>query len=240
MIPKKIHYCWFGGNPLPENVKKYIETWKKFCPDYEIIQWDESNFDVEQNLYCKQAYQSKKWAFVSDYVRLKVLFDYGGIYMDADVEVCKSFDDLLEYNAWSGFESETKIPTGTMAACRENEWIGYLLKYYDDAYFIKQDGSFDITTNVIIITRLTKEKYNVALNNKYQVFGNNCALFPFDYLCAKSWRTGKVIKSRNTYTVHHFAGSWQSDTAKLKKYIRIFLISLLGENNFENIKKLVW
>lgn len=95
MIPKVIHYCWFGCKPLPEDVKRYIKTWKKYCPDYEIKEWNESNFDVKQNQYCREAYEAKKWAFVSDYVRLKVLYDYGGVYMDTDVEVCKPLDHSL-------------------------------------------------------------------------------------------------------------------------------------------------
>ncbi len=94
MIPKIIHYCWFGGKPLPDEVKKYMETWKKYCPYYEITEWNESNFDVNQNQYCREAYEAGKWAFVSDYARLKILYDYGGIYMDTDMEVCKAIRPL--------------------------------------------------------------------------------------------------------------------------------------------------
>lgn len=110
MIPKIIHYCWFGGKPLPDEVKKYMETWKKYCPYYEITEWNESNFDVNQNQYCREAYEAGKWAFVSDYARLKILYDYGGIYMDTDMEVCKPLDRLASYAFWSGFESESQIP----------------------------------------------------------------------------------------------------------------------------------
>ena len=106
MIPKIIHYCWFGGNPLPEQVKKMISTWKKYCPDYEIKEWNESNFNLDTCIYAKEAYTTKKWAFITDYVRLKVIYDYGGIYMDTDVEVCKNLDELLKWDAFSGFESE--------------------------------------------------------------------------------------------------------------------------------------
>lgn len=111
MIPKIIHYCWFGGKPLPDEVKYYISTWQKYCPDYEIKEWNESNFDVNQNQYCREAYETKKWAFVSDYARLKILYEYGGIYMDTDVEVCKPLDHLASYGFWSGFESESQIQT---------------------------------------------------------------------------------------------------------------------------------
>ena len=127
MIPKIIHYCWFGGQPLPEEVKKYIITWRRYCPDYEIRQWNEQNFDIIQNEYCREAYEAQKWAFVTDYVRLNVLYKYGGFYMDTDVEVCKSLENLRKYNAISGFESKTRIQTGVMGACLENEWIGFLL-----------------------------------------------------------------------------------------------------------------
>lgn len=214
LIPKKIHYCWFGGNPLTDDVKRYIDTWRKYCPDYEIIEWDESNFDVNENDYCREAYESKKWAFVTDYVRLKVLYEYGGIYMDTDVEVCKNLDGLLNFNAVSGFESKTSIPTGTLAASQGNEWIGMLLRDYDNRHFIRADGSLDLTTNVEVITRLTKEKYGIALNGKRTVFGNNYLLLPFDYLCAKSYVTGEVERTENTLTIHHFSGSWLSDEVK--------------------------
>lgn len=228
MIPKIIHYCWFGGNPLPEEAKKYIATWKKYCPDYEIREWNESNFDVSCCTYIKEAYEAKKWAFVSDYVRLKILYDYGGIYMDTDVEVCKTLDSFLKYNAWSGFESNRGIPTGTMAATVQNEWIGYLLSYYDERHFIKEDGSHDMTTNVQTITNMTKEKYGIELNNEKIFFGDDCVLFPFDYFCAKSLMDGKIYKTENTYTIHHFAGSWLSPWQKFRHRVKILLTKILG------------
>ena len=159
MIPKMIHYCWFGGNPLPDEVKKYMETWKKYCPDYKIKEWNERNFDVNQNQYCSEAYEAKKWAFVSDYARLKILYEHGGIYMDTDVEVCKPLDHLASYAFWSGFESKSQIQTGIMASCRDNELLEYLLSYYDDKYFRNENGSFDTTTNVTTITKMVKDKY---------------------------------------------------------------------------------
>lgn len=218
MIPKIIHYCWFGGNPLPENVKGYIRTWKKYCPDYEIKQWDESNFDVSQNQYCREAYESKKWAFVSDYARLKVLYECGGIYMDTDIEMVKNPDSLLNYRAFSGFESSATISTGVIGSECGNEWIKYLLDDYNDRKFIQSNREYDLTTNVIRITRLTKEKYKVRMDNSRQIFGDNMVLFPFDYLCAKSYETGEIQKTDNTFTIHHFSGSWLSNQEK--KYLQ--------------------
>lgn len=230
MIPKKIHYCWFGGKPFPEDVKKYIESWKKYCPDYEIIEWNESNFDVNQNQYCKEAYEAKKWAFVSDYARLKVLYDNGGIYMDTDVEVVKPLDDLLKYNWFSGFESEEKIQTGTMGASWNSTIIKLLLSDYEKRHFLKNDGNFDLTTNVELITKTLKENYDIKLNNKYQLFGDNNVLVPFDYLCAKSFFSGDILKTSNTYTIHHFKGTWKSEVELKKDKIRKILIKIFGEN----------
>lgn len=228
MIPKKIHYCWFGGNPLPEDVKGYIASWRKYCPDYEIIEWNESNFDINCCAYVKEAYGAKKWAFVTDYVRLYALYHHGGIYMDTDVEVVKPLDELLKYSAFSGYESKTSIPTGTMGACRDNEWIKMLLDDYNDRHFVMSDGSYDQTTNVITITDLTIKKYGTFLNGEMQMFGDNIVMLPFDYLCAKSYKTGRIIKTDNTYTIHHFKGSWLSDDEKKKGSIRKKLVPVLG------------
>lgn len=237
MIPKKIHYCWFGGNTLPESVKNYIKTWKKYCQDYEIIEWNESNFDVNQNQYCKEAYEAKKWAFVSDYVRLKVLYDYGGIYMDTDVEVVKPLDELLRYNWFSGFESEERIPTGTMGASCNSTIIKLLLSDYDRRHFIKSDGSFDLTTNVELITKTLKLNYDINLNNTYQNFGDNNVLLPFDYLCCKDLIDGKIYISQKTYTIHHFAGSWLNSWGKTKQLIKVFCSKIFGRKFIIKLKE---
>lgn len=220
MIPKIIHYCWFGGNPKPDDVKKYIASWRKYCPDYEIKEWNESNFDLNENAYCREAYEAKKWAFVTDYVRLKALYEYGGIYMDTDVEVVKSLDPLLVYNALSGYESKTHIQTGTMGACRGNEWIKMLLQNYEHRHFLKPDGSLDLTTNVEVITSLTIQKYGLELHGQKQCFGNNIVLLPFDYLCAKDMNTGEEKVTSNTFTIHHFSGSWLPKKTRI--YFDIF------------------
>ena len=237
MIPKVIHYCWFGGNPLPEDVKKNIASWKKYCPDYEIQEWNESNFDVNENTYCHEAYEAKKWAFISDYARLKILYDHGGIYMDTDVEVCRPLDDLLKYNAFSGFESGNRIQTGTFGSAKGARWIGDLLSYYADKHFKKADGSLDQTTNVVTITRMTKEKYDIRLDDSFQVFGDNNALFPFEYLCAKDLMDGKIKKTQNTYTIHHFAGSWLSPAKRFRHQVKLVMVKVLGKDIVSLIKK---
>lgn len=228
MIPKKIHYCWFGGNPLPEDVKGYIASWRKYCPDYEIIEWNESNFDINCCAYVKEAYEAKKWAFVTDYVRLYALYHHGGIYMDTDVEVVKPLDRLLGYSVVLGYESNTSIQTGVICGCKGHEWIKLLLDNYNVRHFVMPNGSYDQTTNVITITNFTVQRYGFILNGEKIVLDNNIIILPFDYLCAKSYKTGKIIKSENTYTIHHFIGSWLSDDEKKRDAIRKKLVPVLG------------
>lgn len=219
MIPKLIHYIWIGEKPMPNDVLKKIEICKKFNPDYIIKIWDNNNFTFSNNQYCKEAYESKKWAFVSDYIRLSVLYDYGGIYMDTDVEVVKNLDVLLKYKAFSGFESENRIPTGTMGAEPKNPWIKAILDYYDNTHFINSDGSFNLTTNVETITTITQSLYPIELNNSYQDLGD-VVFLPFDWLCAKDLSTGKIKKTKNTLTIHHFAGSWLPLKEKVIKWLQ--------------------
>lgn len=211
-IPKVIHYCWFGGNPLPDMAKKCIESWKKYCPDYEIKEWNEENFDINCCAYVKEAYEAKKWAFVSDVARLYALVHFGGIYMDTDVEVMKPLDDLLQYDGISGFEAEDRIPTGMMACRANHPMFKELLHDYDEAHFIKQDGEYDLTTNV---TRITKAclKHGLKLNNTLQTV-NQFTLFPQDYFCPKNWKTKILTVTENTYMIHHFDGSWISEEEK--------------------------
>lgn len=212
MIPKKIHYIWFGRNPLPELALRCIESWKKYCPDYEIIEWNEDNFDISKNLYAKQAYEAKKWAFVSDYARLKILYEYGGIYMDTDVEVLKNLDIFLKHNAFSGFESNNSIPTGIMASVKNNQIINEFLRYYNNKSFILENGNFDTTTNVTIMTNILLKK-GLVPNNSLQTICD-FTLYPSEYFCPKDLETGDINLTKNSYTIHHFNGSWLSDTEK--------------------------
>ena len=153
MIPKTIHYCWFGRGQMPPLAVKCIESWKKFLPDYSLKEWNEDNFDVSANKYVRQAYENRKFAFVTDYVRLYALYTEGGVYMDTDVEVLGSYDNFLHHTAFSGFETDGNVPTGMMAAEKGSLWAKELLDGYKDRVFIKEDGSFDTTTNTFVITR---------------------------------------------------------------------------------------
>lgn len=242
-IPKIIHYCWFGGKPLPELAQRCIESWKKYCPDYEIKRWDETNFDLNYNDYVREAYEVKKWAFVTDVVRLYVLINYGGIYMDTDVEVLKPLDELLHYEAVSGFESETQIPTGLMS-CREGqELFTEFLHEYDGKHFIKSDGTYDTTTNVKRITDICL-KYGFVPNNTLQTI-KGFTLLPRDYLCPKNPKTRELNITEHTLTIHHFDGSWLSEAErkakefayKYRKFAPMNVLKFIGIVKYGGIKE---
>ena len=222
MIPKKIHYCWFGGKPLPDLALKCIASWKKYLPDYEIKEWNEHNFDLNANIYVREAYEAKKFAFVTDYVRLYALYHEGGIYMDTDVEVIRNLDCFLHHVAFSGFEDDRNVPTGIMASEKGGKWACENLDYYRNRHFVKSDGSLDLTTNVVVITNYMLP-YGLKQNNTYQEFSGLITFYPKDYFCPKSYEDGKIYLTDNTYCIHHFAGSWISSqnrfNAKLGKIL---------------------
>lgn len=243
MIPKIIHYCWFGGKPLPELAIMCIESWKKFCPDYEIIRWDEKNTNLTDNDYIKEAFENKKWAFITDYVRLKVLYEHGGIYMDTDVQVCKSLDPFLFETAFSGFENDHQIPTGIMAAEKGHPFFQTLIEYYSNRHFILPDGSFDQKTNVETITEIGIENGFVPNDKKQTVCG--MTFYPHDVFCPKSHATGEIFATENTVCIHHFDGSWKSNEERkeitlsqrlTKKYGRLgaFIFKIIKYSSHPN------
>lgn len=218
MIPKKIHYCWFGGNPKPKLAEKCIKSWKKYCPDYELVEWNETTFDIDSApLFVRQAFESKKWAFITDYVRLWAMYNYGGIYMDTDVEVVKPLDRFLSEKAFSGFESSNYVPTGIMASEKDNPVIGELLSYYDDRPFIV-GGEMCCKPNTEIITEYFLSK-GLKTNNQLQTI-DGFTLFPNDFFCPKSINDGIIRKTENTYCIHHFDASWLSDSSQKAKLER--------------------
>lgn len=236
MIPKVIHYCWFGRGNLPALAVKCIESWKRVLPEYTMQLWNEDNFDIESNSYVKEAYHSKKFAFVTDYIRLYALYNFGGIYMDTDVEIIKPLDDLLKLPAFSGFEGDKEIPTGIMASEKNGKWAKEMLEYYNnDRHFIKADGSLDLTNNVQIIGRLMAEN-GFVLENGYQVYKEIMHIFPKDYFCPKS-RTGIIQVTENTYCIHHFAASWQPLPARIKRF---FFRKILGAKITDFLVKSKW
>ena len=206
-IPKKIHYVWVGKKALPEMAQKCIESWRKYLPDYEIIEWNESNFDISSNRYCREAYEARKYAFVSDYIRVAVLHQYGGIYMDTDVEVVQAFpEEFLECESFSGYETPGTIPTGIMGSVPGQAMFARMMEYYTSARFLNEDGSFNIVTNVKTITEIAKAHGFIPDGEKKTVLG--FTLYPQTYFCPLSHDSEETCFSEQTYTIHHFSGSW--------------------------------
>jgi len=210
-IPKKIHYCWFGGNPIPVHLQKCIESWSKFCPDYEIIKWEESNYDVNKNLYMKQAYEAKKWGFVSDYSRLDVIYNYGGIYLDTDVEIVKSFDDLLYDEMFCGFESNCYIAFGLgFGAVMGHPILKSVMEIYEKLNFLNDDGSLNLTPCPYYQSEILSQ-YGFKLNNKYQNI-NGVAVYPSEVFCPTNFMKSVEYFTMNTYSIHHYEASWMMDS----------------------------
>ena len=242
-IPKVIHYCWFGRGKMPPLAEKCINSWKKYCPDYKIVCHNEDNFDINQNKYAKEAYDAGKWAFVSDYVRLKVLYDEGGIYLDTDVELLKPLDKLIEERGFMGFDDNGVISTGLGFACeKENELVGVLLKDYDDISFVLPDGSYDMLPCPDRNAKTMKE-LGFDHSNQNQIF-KGIRMLPEDYLCPMKYYTGKKVITENTYSIHHFCASWTSSTAKrtlfLKRIIGVKLYDKLYGKFLHKFKWLEW
>lgn len=239
MIPKKIHYCWFGNNHLPKNVRKYIETWKKYCPDYEIIEWNETNFDITQNKYCYEAYKAKKWAFVSDYARLKVLYEYGGVYLDTDVEIIKKIDNLLLHRFFAGLESENTISTAVLAAEKNSEIIEKFLLIYNDLHFLNSKKKNDYTTNVERFSEFIKHKYNKELSNPPIILFEKAIIYDIDFFSVKNIYDNSINVTNNTYMIHHFSGSWLGIKGNIKKLIKFLIAKMFGKKMVKFIKELI-
>lgn len=223
MIPKIIHYCWFGGNEKPKLFKKCYKSWKKYCPDYEIIEWNESNFDLSVcPLYVRQAYEAKKWAFVTDYVRLKVVCENGGVYLDTDVELKKNIDFLLENKAFFGFERGRFVATGLgFGAEKDTPILNEMMQDYDDISFLKDDGTYDITACPFRNTEVFV-KHGLIQNNSRQVLDDGVLVLPTSSLCPIDYFTGEKTITEDTISIHWFSASWhtQEENKKHKKAIQ--------------------
>lgn len=215
MIPKVIHYCWFGNNPKPDLYFQCRESWEKYCPDYQIVEWNERNFDVSCcPLYVRQAYEEKKWAFVTDYARLKIIYENGGIYLDTDVELRKKLDGLLDHKAYFGFEDREYINTGLgFGAEQGNQILVDLMDDYADIPFVLESGLYDTTpcpqrnTEVFL-------KHGLVKNDRKQILGDGILILPSIYLCPLDYNTGKKRKSYKTISVHWYSASWRSKEEK--------------------------
>ena len=233
MIPKIIHYFWIGGNPKPESVLYCIESWKKYCPDYEIIEWNESNYDFTKNEYMYQAYQAKKWGFVPDYARLDVVYQHGGIYFDTDVELIKKPDHLLENMAFFGFDRARDISKNTVAcglgfgAEQKHPILKDMMDMYSGVLFLKQDGSLDQTPSPIYTTECLK-KHGLKNEDTDQRLGT-VMIYASDVLCPKSFGEQKLHLTDRTVSIHHFDATWLDDAMRRKNVRTNRINKLLGD-----------
>lgn len=227
MIPKVIHYCWFGGNPLPKSAQKCIASWRKYLPGYEIKEWNESNFDVNIIPYTAEAYKAKKYAFVSDYARFWILYKYGGLYFDTDVEVIKNMDDIIAKGPFMGCENEAKagatpaqLGVAPGLGLGVNPGLGLykeILDDYDKSHFLKETGEYNMKT---IVWRTVEILSNHGLQNVSSVqYVAGVYIYPKEYFCPKNYRTGQMDITQNTRSIHWYDASWVSKERKIKNWL---------------------
>ena len=217
MIPKTIHYCWFGGNELPESVIKCIESWEKYCPDYDIKQWNEKNYNVNKCAYTKEAYEAEKWAFVSDYARLDIVYNQGGIYLDTDVELLKSLDSILDNKCFLAIEQPSRlIATGLgFGAEKENSLIKEMLDEYNGAKFKLAEGIYDTTIPCPAKNTAPFYKYGFNYEISEPVNLGGATVYPPEYFCPYDYENNKLDITDNTVSIHHFDSSWISNEEKI-------------------------
>lgn len=219
MIPKIIHYCWLSDAPLPEKLQYCIDSWHKYLPDYSIVKWDLKRFPLNKSLWVKQSFERKKYAFAADYIRLYALATEGGIYLDSDVEVLKSFDDLLHLPYFICKENSPQgIEAAIIGAEKKTPWIMECLKYYEGKTFISEDGKEQTQVLPSILKKCIDERYNLRYINNPSEFDfslDSVCILPMDYFSPKNYVTKKIQITENTYAIHHFAGTWQPLWKKL-------------------------
>jgi hypothetical protein len=227
-IPKIIHYCWFGGKPLPETYQENIRSWKTNCPDYEIVEWNEANYDVKKNLFMYQAYERKQWAFASDYARKDIVYNYGGIYLDTDVEVFKPLDDLLCNDCFLCMDDIANVNTGSgFGAVKGNELVRALRDDYDNRAFINRHGEIigkacgNYETAVAV-------KYGYRPENEYQRINGGGVVFPREVLCPISWIGMPDVYTENTLTVHKYDDLLIDNQGKEKSHIQRLAVEELA------------
>lgn len=241
MIPKIIHYCWFGRNPLPEFAIKCIDSWKKYFPDYEIKEWNEDNFNVNVIPYTAEAYRAKKYAFVSDYARFWILYHYGGLYFDTDVEVIKSFDEIIDRGGFMGIEVNGK--NGNYPQVAPGLGLGIepkhpiykaIIDYYQDLHYFDENGSPNNITVVKHNTRVLKERGLQPTNEMQRVGG--IWIYPKDYLNPLNDNTGKLTITDNTRSIHWYTKTWLPKQNPIRKAIVRYIHRFFGDNSFKKIR----
>ena len=233
MIPKTIHYCWFGRGEKPKLVKKCIATWRKNLSGYDIVEWNEDNFDINCNTFVSQAYENRNFAFVSDYARAKALFENGGIYLDTDVEVLKGFDPFLAHTMFAGFEEKSYVGTCVMGAEKGVPLLCEYMKHYENTPYILPDGTCYKDTNVVLLTKLLSENGLVRDDSLQEVCG--MTIYPREWFSPYDYINGTSYITDNSHAIHHFAQLWLPKRTRLKSDVKRAAIKLIGG---ERVKKL--
>lgn len=232
MIPKKIHYCWFGRGEKPKLAQKCIMSWRRYMPDYEIVEWNEDNFDINYNAYTKMCYEQKKFAFLTDYLRLVIVEEHGGIYFDTDVEAVKSFDELLENKGFLGFENNEYVNTGEgFGAEPHNPVVQQMLKEYEPLL----DGLHG-TIGCPILNTQALVKFGLALTGEKQVI-EKMVVYPSDYFNPLNSATGEIQKNENTYSIHWYSASWMPKRQQIRSKVTRVFHRVFGKDCFKWIKK---
>lgn len=247
MIPKIIHLCWLSGDEYPSKIAYCINTWRKILPDYKIMLWDTTRFDPDESIWVKQAFEKKKYAFAADYIRFYVLYNYGGIYLDSDVEVLKSFNDLLDLPYFMGAEKAGTIEAAIMGAEKGLDWTKICLDYYRDRPFIKPDNTLDIRKVPEImmeeIQKLKPIRHLTAEETKdirRMDFQKEVLVMPDDFFSPKVFDSREVLVTPNTYAIHHYQNSWFSPKAKIYYRVRTAMIRIFGYDFVRKIECLLF
>jgi hypothetical protein len=243
-ISKVIHYCWFGRNPLPESAKKCIASWRKFMPDYEIIEWNEDNYDVNKIPYTAEAYAAKKYAFVSDYARFDILYQHGGLYFDTDVEVIKPFYDIVANGSFMGFEVDaTTSQCGSVApglGLGVNPGLGLykeILDYYAELHYTENGVIVENGTIVDHTTKIFMRHGLVVKPGIQEVAG--IIIYPTEYFCPLDYLTGRMRKTKNTHSIHWYAKTWINNYGPIRTVFTQWFHRIFGVNSFSRLKKLI-
>ena len=235
MIPKKIHYCWFGGNPLPPLAEKCMASWERYCPDYQIIRWDESNYDCSKHPYMRKAYARKKFAFVADYARMDIVYNHGGIYLDTDVELLKNLDDFLDNDFYIGFEKSEYINSGLGLGATQGHAVlkDFLDKY--DSVVLTEDFSF--TPCPMLESKILQDKYNLKNDTgDIQYLTDDITIYPQEFFCPLDEDNNGSI-SKNTVSIHHFSATWVPWHWKFMRFVEKRSQRLLGPGFTEMLRK---
>lgn len=241
MIPKIVHYCWLSGEPVPNNLLKYMKSWEEKLSDWEFILWDKSRFDINSVEWVRQAYEAKKYAFAADYIRQYAVYHFGGFYMDMDIEVVKNLDNLLERRYVLGAETVYGVEAGVFGAEKGSPIIKECLEWYNNRKFIDEKGELNMRGCPLVMMEAISRKFDIRITSKYIEDERIVCLLPRDFLTAKSSETGIVTKTVNTLTVHHFAGSWLRNThlSRLKYRLKMLLGGLFGERFIKSVNNIM-